>query len=112
MAYSRITLDKNEKNFLSIAFILILIDQLNRYVPAIKDFWDGIDERIANVVGDLSIAGLGYIILSVAGKLFRFKGFMIFGVAGMIVGYTLIAVGLASVLGINLTDRIRSLFGG
>ena len=85
---------------------------MNRYVPAIKDFWDGIDERIANLVGDLSIAALGSVILSVASNLFRFKGFMIFGVAGMIVGYILIAVGIASVLGINLTDRIRSLFGG
>jgi hypothetical protein len=106
MAYTRVSLDKQEKTGIAVAFFVILIKQLNDFIPNIRNFWDGIDERVAPAVDNLSLVALGYVVLKVSKMIGKSKGFMVASVVGMVVGYVLIAVGVAGTFGINLYDTI------
>ena len=49
---------------------------------------------------------MGYVVLKVSKMIGKSKGFMVASVVGMVVGYVLIAVGVAGTFGINLYDTI------
>ena len=106
MAYTRVSLDKQEKTGIAVALFVILIKQLNDFIPRLREFWSGIDERVPEAVDNFSLIGLGYIVLKVSKVIGKAKGFMVASIAGMVVGYVLIAVGVAGTFGINLYDTI------
>jgi len=110
MAYTKVSLDRQEKTGLAIAFTVMLISLLNRAIPPLKDFWDGLDERIDEAVQDSFIIASGYALLLGSRALTKAKGFQMFGVFGQIVGFSLIFAGFLSFFGYDLFEEIRKRF--
>ena len=55
MAYSRFTLNKNEKMQIGVVLVLALIPFLNNLFPALKNFWKNTLKLPANLVDNLSL---------------------------------------------------------
>jgi hypothetical protein len=89
MAYSRFTLNKNEKMQIGFVLVLALIPFLNNLFPQLKNFWKNTLKLPANLVDntleDVGMVAVGFAIVKVS-KVVPGYGRL----AGMILGYGLI----------------------
>jgi|TARA_X000001036_G_scaffold25059_1_gene20929 hypothetical protein len=89
MAYSRFTLNKNEKMQIGVVLVLALIPFLNNLFPMLKNFWKNTLKVPANFVDntleDVGMVAVGYAILKVSKVVPGYGRF-----AGMVLGYGLI----------------------
>ena len=89
MAYSRFTLNKNEKMQIGVVLILALIPFLNNLFPQLKNFWKNTlrlpASLVDNTLEDVGMVAVGFAIVKVS-KVVPGYGRL----AGMILGYGLI----------------------
>jgi len=93
MAYSRFTLNKQEKQTIGVLLVLALVHFLNRTFPKLAQFWSNTlgqtSETVSNVGETVSTVAIGYAILKVS-KVVPGYGKL----AGMVLGYGLILASL------------------
>jgi len=109
MAYSRFTLNKQEKQTVGALLILALVHFLNRTFPRLAQFWSNTlgqtSETVSNVGETVSTVAIGYAILKVS-KVLPGYGRL----AGMVLGYGLI---LASLVPLFMQGRsLSDVLGG
>jgi len=97
MAYSRVTLNKKEKQMIGVALLLAFIPFVNNLFPAVRNFWTntlGVAGEMVDGVGEsVGLVAVGYAVLKVS----KFSlGY--FRVIGMLFGYGLILSGLVPYL--------------
>tara|TARA_B100000287_G_scaffold140185_1_gene132076 strand:- start:1945 stop:2298 length:354 start_codon:yes stop_codon:yes gene_type:complete len=89
MAYSRFTLNKQEKMTIGTLLLLALIPFLNKLFPALNRFWTDTLKIPSNIVNntleDVGMVAIGYTIVKVSKVVPGFGRF-----AGMVLGYGLI----------------------
>lgn len=107
MAYSRLTLNKKEKQQLGFVLILALIPFLNNLFPALKNFWKDTLKIPANIVDntleDVGMVAIGFAIVKVSKYLVGTPR-----IAGMVLGYGLILTAVIPYLfqGKSLADLL------
>jgi hypothetical protein len=109
MAYSRFTLNKQEKQTIGALLILALVHFLNQTFPRLAMFWTRTlgqsAETVSNVGETVSTVAIGYAILKVS-KVLPGYGRL----AGMVLGYGLI---LASLIPLFMQGRsLSDVLGG
>ena len=109
MAYSRFTLNKQEKQTIGALLVLALVHFLNQTFPRLAMFWSRTlgqsAETVSNVGETVSTVAIGYAILKVS-KVVPGYGRL----AGMILGYGLI---LASLIPLFMKGRsLSDVLGG
>tara|TARA_R100001143_G_scaffold40913_1_gene37241 strand:+ start:152 stop:499 length:348 start_codon:yes stop_codon:yes gene_type:complete len=97
MAYSRVTLNKKEKQMIGVALLLAFIPFVNNLFPAVRNFWTntlGVAGEMVDGVGEsVGLVAVGYAVLKVS----KFTpGY--FRVIGMLFGYGLILSGVVPYL--------------
>jgi hypothetical protein len=85
MAYSRVTLNKKEKQMIGVALLLAFIPFVNNLFPAVRNFWVntlGVAGEMLDGVGEsIGLVATGYAIIKIskyAPGYFKFVG-MLFG---------------------------------
>ena len=112
MAYSRFTLNKQEKMTIGALLVLALIHFLNQTFPRLAMFWSRTlgqtSETISNVGETASTLAIGYTILKIS-KVIPGYGRL----AGMVLGYGLILASLIPLFmqGRSLSDVLSGLGG-
>ena len=97
MAYSRVTLNKKEKQMIGVALLLAFIPFVNNLFPAVRNFWINTlnvpAEMLDNVGESVGLVAVGYAVLKVS----KFSlGY--FRLIGMVFGYGLILAGVVPYL--------------
>ncbi len=104
MAYSRFTLNKQEKMTIGFLLVLALIHFLNQTFPRLAMFWSRTlgqtGETVSNVGETVSTLSIGYVILKLSKVVPGYGRF-----AGMVLGYGLI---LASLIPLFMQGRTLS----
>jgi hypothetical protein len=104
MAYSRFTINKQEKMTIGFLLVLALVHFLNQTFPRLAMFWSRTlgqsAETISNVGETASTLSIGYVIVKISSKLLGYGR-----LAGMVLGYGLI---LASLIPLFMQGRTLS----
>lgn len=97
MAYSRVSLNKKEKQMIGVALLLAFIPFVNNLFPAVRNFWTntlGVAGEMLDGIGEsVGLVGVGYAVLKISKLL---PGY--FRVIGMLFGYGLILSGVVPYL--------------
>jgi len=104
MAYSRFTLNKQEKQTIGVLLVLALVHFLNQTFPRLAQFWSNTlgqtGETVSNVGETVSTLSIGYVIVKISSKIIG-----VGRIAGMVLGYGLI---LASLIPLFMEGRTLS----
>ena len=109
MAYSRFTLNKQEKMTIGALLVLALIPFLNKLFPALNRFWTDTLKIPSNIVNntleDVGMVAIGWTIVKVSKQV----PFPMGRLAGMVLGYGLILTAVVPYLfqGKSLADLLQ-----